>query len=131
MKAKSEIDKRVTEISRIPPYVVKLVTSSWIEVLRETLVQDGAVQIPMLGTLTVYTAKGTKQILVHNNIRSRVRSAPRVVDVPIKVFVKFRKAEFLKRELRKKYVLPAGEEHEQPKARGRDGEVRGRRKHRR
>lgn len=114
MKTKTALDREVAELTKVPSYVVKQVTAAWLDVIRDTLISEGVAQLHTVGTLTVYPTTGGGPLLLAADFGKNSNKV-RLIERPVKVFVNFRKAALLRKELRKKYVLPKGDDHEQPR----------------
>lgn len=102
MKRKRDVDRMASELTRVPPYVVKMVTSAWIEAIQAILVEEGAVQIDSFGTFSIQTQAPRKQSLPLRHFGKAVLPASSV-DVPTKICVTFSKAGPLKQALKRRY----------------------------
>jgi nucleoid DNA-binding protein len=104
VKTKLDLDQSTAELTKVPIYVVKLVTGIWLEMLAKNLVDDGVVRLDSFGTLAVSTVPPRKRVLMPRwSFKSRKAMPPIVADVPTIVHVKFTKSDSLKKALKKRY----------------------------
>jgi len=104
MKKKGDLDRTASELTKIPPYVVKLVTRAWVEAIQAALVDDGVVQIDSFGTFSIMTQAARQQALPRRQFGKKVVPG-NSVDVPIKIRVVFRKGSQLKQVLKQRYDI--------------------------
>ena len=129
MIGKRDLDRDAATDSRLPEYVVKLATNSWIDALRKAIIQKGSVHIPTLGTFTTSVHKRQPHLLMTGSLKKGVRGPMRMTGELLVLKVSFKKAHLLKSELSKHYAEGV-EEDEQPRKRrndkARSGRKRGR-----
>lgn len=95
MKRKGDIDNYIASNTKVPLYVVRMVTRTWVDGIQRALVENGSVAIDGFGTLKVTVTRARKDSKVPTRTRGSKNITIVKMDVPEQVHVHFRKAKQL------------------------------------
>lgn len=100
MKASPQLNNEVALLLGLPAKEVRAVTSTFVTLIRQALLDEEEVRIDQLGTLHLKAARGKKKdTMVQGTFKKGVGERRMTVHAKQKFFVYFRKSLIMKREL--------------------------------
>jgi len=87
---------------------ISIITRCFIDQIAQALIDDGAVQIPGLGTLTVHRRKADREVtLTRGRFKGGIRAGTRKVRIERQISVSFSKGPVFKQRLKEKHHAKA------------------------